>query len=64
MTSLGVAPSETAARLAPALLAWAKRHGRRDLPWQRQRTPYRVWISEVMLQQTQVSTARAYFERF
>lgn len=50
--------------LAPALLAWHARHGRHDLPWQRQRTPYRVWVSEVMLQQTQVQTVLGYFDRF
>ena len=46
------------------LLAWYDRHGRHDLPWQHPRTPYRVWISEVMLQQTRVTTVIAYFERF
>lgn len=52
------------ARLAARLLPWFKRHGRRNLPWQRQPTPYRVWISEVMLQQTQVGTVAPYFARF
>lgn len=46
------------------LLAWFDRAGRKHLPWQRDPTPYRVWISEVMLQQTQVSTVIPYFERF
>ena len=46
------------------LLEWHARAGRRDLPWQTDRTPYRVWVSEIMLQQTQVATVRAYFERF
>jgi A/G-specific adenine glycosylase len=46
------------------LLAWFDRHGRKDLPWQHPRTPYRVWLSEVMLQQTQVRTVIGYFERF
>ena len=46
------------------VLAWFDVHGRKDLPWQHPRTPYRVWISEVMLQQTQVATVIAYFERF
>ncbi|HEY6892777.1 MAG TPA: A/G-specific adenine glycosylase [Rhodanobacteraceae bacterium] len=46
------------------LLAWFDAHGRKDLPWQHPRTPYRVWLSEVMLQQTQVRTVIAYFERF
>jgi A/G-specific adenine glycosylase len=49
---------------APRLLAWQRTHGRHDLPWQVRRTPYRVWLSEVMLQQTQVATALPYFERF
>lgn len=49
---------------AQALLDWYDRHGRKDLPWQRDRTPYRVWLSEIMLQQTQVRTVIPYFERF
>ena len=49
---------------AERLLAWADRYGRHDLPWQRERSPYRVWVSEVMLQQTRVSTVVGYFERF
>lgn len=50
--------------IAPALLKWHRVHGRHDLPWQRNATPYRVWVSEVMLQQTQVQTVIPYFERF
>ncbi|MGB6449305.1 MAG: A/G-specific adenine glycosylase [Steroidobacteraceae bacterium] len=50
--------------IARALLDWHARHGRHDLPWQRDRTPYRVWVSEIMLQQTQVATVIPYFERF
>jgi len=46
------------------LLAWWDTHGRKDLPWQHPRTPYRVWISEVMLQQTQVAAVIPYFQRF
>lgn len=46
------------------LLAWFDHHGRKDLPWQRPITPYRVWLSEIMLQQTQVVTVIPYFERF
>ena len=49
---------------ADRLLAWHARAGRHDLPWQRPRTPYRVWVSEIMLQQTQVATVIPYFERF
>lgn len=49
---------------AERLLAWHERHGRHDLPWQHPREPYRVWLSEIMLQQTQVATVIPYFERF
>ncbi len=49
---------------ANRLLAWFEEHGRHDLPWQIEKTPYRVWVSEVMLQQTQVTTVVPYFERF
>lgn len=49
---------------AARLLDWHARHGRHDLPWQHPRTPWRVWVSEIMLQQTQVVTAIPYFERF
>jgi len=49
---------------AGRVLAWWDTHGRKDLPWQRARTPYRVWVSEVMLQQTRAGTVVAYFERF
>ena len=53
-----------AAQFQRAVLAWHDRHGRRDLPWQRDITPYRVWVSEIMLQQTRVAAVRPYFERF
>ena len=43
---------------------WYARHGRKDLPWQVQPTPYRVWVSEIMLQQTQVTTVIPYYARF
>lgn len=46
------------------LLAWFEQHGRHDLPWQFKRTAYRVWVSEIMLQQTQVTTVIPYYERF
>ncbi|MGB5510213.1 MAG: A/G-specific adenine glycosylase [Woeseiaceae bacterium] len=46
------------------LLAWYHVHGRKDLPWQRTPEPYPVWVSEIMLQQTQVQTVIPYFERF
>jgi A/G-specific adenine glycosylase len=50
--------------IAPPLLRWFAVHGRHDLPWQRNTSAYRVWISEVMLQQTQVQTVISYYERF
>jgi len=46
------------------LLRWFDRHGRKNLPWQRSRTPYRVWLSEIMLQQTQVGTVIPYYREF
>jgi A/G-specific adenine glycosylase len=46
------------------LIAWQKIAGRHDLPWQKTRDPYRVWLSEIMLQQTQVSTVIPYYQRF
>jgi len=46
------------------VLAWWRVHGRRELPWQRRPTPYRVWVSEIMLQQTRVAAVVPYFERF
>ncbi|MFL6620644.1 MAG: A/G-specific adenine glycosylase, partial [Povalibacter sp.] len=55
---------EPIAALAPALLTWFDLAGRKHLPWQRDPTPYRVWVSEIMLQQTQVTTVIPYYERF
>ena len=55
---------EKAKLLADRLLAWFDAHGRRTLPWQQNPTPYRVWVSEVMLQQTQVATVIPYYGRF
>ncbi|MBJ9977070.1 A/G-specific adenine glycosylase [Pseudomonas sp. S75] len=54
----------TPQQFSSAVLDWFDRHGRHDLPWQQGITPYRVWVSEIMLQQTQVSTVLNYFERF
>src|SRR3990167_3778895 len=45
------------------ILNWFKKHGRHDLPWQHNTTPYRVWISEIMLQQTQVATVIPYYQQ-
>lgn len=50
--------------IAPRLVAWQRQHGRHHLPWQQTRDPYRVWLSEVMLQQTQVSTVLGYYDKF
>jgi A/G-specific adenine glycosylase len=54
------------ARASPAarLIAWQRRHGRHDLPWQNTRDAYAVWLSEIMLQQTQVATVIPYYRRF
>mgnify|MGYP000858972882 CR=1 FL=1 len=49
---------------AGRLIAWQQAHGRHDLPWQSSRDPYRVWLSEIMLQQTQVTTVLGYYARF
>ncbi len=54
----------TAPTLADRVVAWQSVHGRNDLPWQGAREPYHVWLSEIMLQQTQVATVRDYFTRF
>ncbi len=50
--------------LAKPLVTWQLKYGRHDLPWQKTRDAYKVWVSEIMLQQTQVNTVRNYFERF
>lgn len=51
-------------KLANKIIAWQRTHGRHDLPWQNTRDPYRVWLSEIMLQQTQVSAVIEYYQRF
>ncbi len=61
--STGEVPQGLRRWLAPRLLAWYQIH-HRDLPWRRDRDPYRIWVSEVMLQQTQVATVIPFFERF
>jgi A/G-specific adenine glycosylase len=60
----GAVDPARASRFATALLDWFEANGRRDLPWQADPTPYRVWVSEIMLQQTQVATAIPYYHRF
>ena len=52
------------APFSEVLLAWQAEHGRSGMPWQNTRDPYRVWLSEIMLQQTQVSTVKAYYTAF
>ena len=52
------------ASFSTRLIAWQKHEGRHDLPWQQTRDPYRVWLSEIMLQQTQVTTVIPYYQRF
>jgi len=53
-----------AGTFSTSVLNWFAEHGRKNLPWQHDKTPYRVWVSEIMLQQTQVSTVIPYFEKF
>lgn len=57
-------PPQLARDFAPRLVQWQRVHGRSQLPWQHTRDPYRVWLSEIMLQQTQVSTVLSYYPRF
>ena len=63
MPSADERQSPRVGRIQEQLLAWYEEH-RRDLPWRRTSDPYAIWVSEVMLQQTQVATVRDYFERF
>jgi A/G-specific adenine glycosylase len=58
------AKTPAARGFAARLIAWQKREGRHDLPWQATRDPYAVWVSEIMLQQTQVATVTPYYRRF
>ena len=57
-------PSARPRSFAARLIGWQRQHGRHDLPWQRTRDAYRIWLSEIMLQQTQVATVIPYYERF
>lgn len=57
-------PRAVTTSFAGRLIAWQRRAGRRDLPWQNTRDPYRIWLSEIMLQQTQVATVVPYFYGF
>lgn len=66
-TAPAAAPTLTSAQrraFANKVLDWFDEHGRKHLPWQQNPTPYRVWVSEIMLQQTQVATAIPYYEKF
>lgn len=51
-------------QFSKAIITWFQQHGRHDLPWQKNKSAYRVWLSEIMLQQTQVATVIGYFQRF
>ncbi|MFM7332530.1 MAG: A/G-specific adenine glycosylase, partial [Brachymonas sp.] len=62
MTSTAVKTASSS--FAQRLLDWQARHGRSGLPWQNTRAPYQVWLSEIMLQQTQVSTVKLYYAKF
>jgi A/G-specific adenine glycosylase len=61
---MSAVPPEQAARFAISVLDWYGQHGRDNLPWQQNKTPYRVWLSEIMLQQTQVATVIPYYRAF
>ncbi len=61
--SRAVAANQTPSS-ADLVVRWQRAHGRHDLPWQHSRDPYRVWLSEIMLQQTQVATVLGYYARF
>jgi A/G-specific adenine glycosylase len=56
--------SEKRLKFAELLIGWQRKHGRHDLPWQKRRDPYLIWVSEIMLQQTQVATAVPFYLRF
>ena len=60
----GTPVSVVGTSFADRLVDWQRQHGRHDLPWQNTRDPYRVWLSEIMLQQTQVVTVLDYYARF
>ena len=56
--------NKTARQFGEQVVSWYHKQGRKHLPWQQEKTPYRVWISEIMLQQTQVATVIPYYQRF
>ena len=63
-TAGAITEATVAASFASRLIAWQRVHGRHDLPWQNTTDPYRIWLSEIMLQQTQVSAVVPYYQRF
>lgn len=64
MTDIAKTPNLSDHNFSERLLTWFEQHGRHDLPWQVTDDPYKVWVSEIMLQQTQVKTVLQYFDRF
>ncbi|WP_420994586.1 A/G-specific adenine glycosylase [Cupriavidus sp. 30B13] len=64
LATVAVPEAGVPADFAARVVAWQRLHGRHDLPWQNTRDPYRIWLSEIMLQQTQVSAVIEYFQRF
>jgi A/G-specific adenine glycosylase len=63
-TETGSQAAALGSRFSTQVVRWQKNHGRHSLPWQNTRDPYRVWLSEIMLQQTQVATVLDYYTRF
>ena len=64
MTNKTTISAKSAQQFSDQVLSWFELQGRKHLPWQQDKTPYRVWISEIMLQQTQVATVIPYYLRF
>lgn len=64
MTNITTLSAKSAEQFSQNVLTWFHQQGRKHLPWQQNKTPYRVWISEIMLQQTQVATVIPYYQRF
>ena len=64
MTNKSIITKQSASVFSQQIVNWYKANGRKHLPWQQNKTPYRVWISEIMLQQTQVATVIPYYQRF
>lgn len=64
LVSRGALEADLENHFAQNVVTWQEKHGRNSLPWQNTRDPYRVWLSEIMLQQTQVTTVLGYYARF